>query len=192
MFTQINPAFLSVEDYLASEDGSDIRHEYIGGQLYAMTGTSVRHNRIARSVLVALDAQLRGSPCEVFMADVKLRLTIAGEDIFYYPDLMVCCDPTDHADYYRTRPCLIIEILSDSTERIDRREKLLSYMQIDSLQAYLILSQQAMQATLYRREPSWHPEIFTAPQAVLKLPCAGLELSLATVYEDVPLGADAS
>ena len=186
MVIHLQSRLVTVEDYLASEDGSDIRHEYIGGRLYAMTGASVRHNRIARNTLVALAAQLRGSPCEVFMSDVKLHLTIGGEHIFYYPDLMVCCDPTDCADYYRTRPCLIVEILSESTERIDRREKLLSYMQIEGLQAYLILSQEQVKATLYRRESGWQAEVCNELQAVLKLPCGNLELSLAAVYENQP------
>ena len=175
-----------MEDYLASEDGGDIRHEYIGGRRYAMTGASVRHNRIARNTLVALAAQLRGSPCKVFMSNVKLHLTIGGEGIFYYPDLMVCCDPADCADDYRTRPSLIVEALSESTERIDRREKLLYYRQIDSVQACLILSQEDVKATLYRQESGWQAETFSDPGAVLDLSCAGLKLALAAVYENQP------
>jgi len=175
MTTHPQTRFVTVEDYLASEDGGHIRHEYIGRRLYAMTDANLRHNRIARNTLIALATQRRDSTCEVFMADVKLRLTIRGEDIFYYPDLMVCCDPAGCADNYRTRPGLIVEVLSESTERIDRCEKLLSYRQIDSLQAYLILSQEEVKATLYRRESGWRAETFSDPGAVLDLPCAGLK-----------------
>ena len=183
--------FLSVEDYLAGEEQSDLRHEYIDGHVYAMTGASVRHNLIASNILVALRSQARGSTCEVFMSDVKLRLAIAGKDIFYYPDLMVCCDPADRAAYYRSKPCLIVEILSDSTARIDRQEKLFAYIQIESLQAYLILSQEALYATLHRREDDWRGAVFTDPQSILKLPCAGgLELPLVAAYEGIALGTD--
>ena len=82
MATYPQSRLVTVEDYLASEDGSDVRHEYIDGRLNAMTGASVQHNRIARDTLIALEAQLRGSPCEVFMSDVKLYLTSEGEEIF--------------------------------------------------------------------------------------------------------------
>jgi len=191
MTIQPNSHFLSVEDYLAGEEQSELRHEYIDGQVYAMTGASVRHNLIASNLLVALRSQSRRSTCQVFMSDVKLRLAIAGKDIFYYPDLMVCCDPADRAAYYRSKPCLIVEILSDSTARVDRQEKLFAYIQIESLQAYLILSQEALYATLHRREDDWRGEIFTDPRSMLTLPCAGgLELPLAAAYEGIALGTD--
>lgn len=186
MTTHSQTTFVTVKDYLASEDGGHIRHEYISGQLYAMADANLRHNRIARNTLVALATQRHGSTCEVFMADVKVRLTVGGEDIFYYPDLMVCCDPADYAGDYCARPGLIIEVLSGDTERIDRGEKLWSYRQIDSLQAYLILSQEEVKATLYRRESGWRAETFCDPGAVLVLPCAGLKLALAAVYENQP------
>lgn len=183
--------FLSVEDYLAGEEQSDLRHEYIDGQVYAMTGASVRHNLIASNLLVALRSQSRGSTCQVFMSDVKLRLAIAGKDIFYYPDLMVCCDPADRAAYYRSKPCLIVEILSDSTARVDCQEKLFAYIQIESLQAYLIVSQEALQATLHRRQDDWRGTVFTESEATLTLPCAsGIDLLLAAVYEGVTLGEE--
>jgi Uma2 family endonuclease len=183
--------FLSVEDYLAGEEQSDLRHEYIDGQVYAMTGASVRHNRIAINLVRHFGSQLQGSSCEVFMSDVKLRLAIAGKDIFYYPDLMVCCDPADRAAYYRSKPCLIVEILSDSTARIDRQEKLFAYIQIESLQAYLIVSHETLHATLHRRQDDWWGEVFTDPQSMLTLPCAGgLELPLAAAYEGIALGTD--
>ena len=133
-----------------------------------MTDANLRHNRIARNTLVALATQRHGSTCEVFMADVKVRLTVGGEDIFSYPDLMVCCNPADCADDYCTRPGLVIEALSENTERIDRGEKLWSYRQIDSLQAYLLLSQEEVISTLYRRESGWRAETFSDREG-----CAG-------------------
>ena len=176
------PELLPVEDYLAAEEASDIRHEYIGGRLYAMTGASVRHNRIAINLLTAIEPATRDKGCEVFMADVKLHLRAGGEDMFYYPDLMVCCDPSDDHPYYRERPCLLVEILSESTERIDRREKWLAYTQIASLQGYLILSQDRMQGTLYRRDTDWHGVSVEDSAHGIALPCTTAAPSLAEFY----------
>ncbi len=173
---------LTVEDYLAGEDASDIRHEYIGGRIYAMTGASVRHNRIAINLLTAIEPAARAKGCEVFMADVKLHLQAGGEDVFYYPDLMVCCDPSDDHPYYRERPCLLVEILSESTERIDRREKWMAYTQIPGLQGYLILAQERMQASLYRRDADWRGVHVDEPDQCLDLPCVELAPTLAALY----------
>ena len=98
---------LSVLDYLAGEDGAEIRHEYIDGQLYAMTGASDRHGLITGNILAALRPLIRGTPCQLFANDMKVRLNISRQDIFYYPDLLLSCDPTDRETYYRSRPCLL-------------------------------------------------------------------------------------
>jgi Uma2 family endonuclease len=84
------------------------------------------------------------------MADMKVYLKIAGEDVFYYPDLLVSCDPEDNEKYYRTRPCLIVEVLSPTTERIDRREKFMAYTSLPSLQEYILIAQDR-QAVIYMR-----------------------------------------
>ncbi len=188
MSAQLQPRWLSVTDYLAFEEGSEIKHEYINGEIYAMAGASVRHNRIAGNLFARLLAHLRGSPCQVFFADVKLHLKELGADIFYYPDLMVCCDPNDRDPYYRTRPCLIIEVLSSGTARIDRGEKLFAYARLGSLQGYLLLEQDRIGAILHWREGGdWRRAEFNDPQAELTLPCAGLTIRLAELYEGTGL-----
>ncbi len=179
------PQQLSVEDYLRGEEGGDVRHEYIGGDVYAMVGTSDRHNLIAVNLATALRPHLRGTPCRLFMSDMKVRLRVASDEAFYYPDLLLACDPDDRATYYRTRPCLIVEVLSETTERIDRREKLLAYTGIDSLQEYLLLSQNRVEAELHRRVDGWRAQIVTTGD--VRLQCLDLAVPLATVYEDVPL-----
>ena len=121
MSAQLKSHWLSVPDYLAFEESSEIKHEYINGEIYAMAGTSVRHNRIVGNLYTRLLERMRGSPCEVFFVDVKLHLQQLRQDIFYYPDVMVCCDPQDREPYYRTRPCLVVEVLSSGTARIDQR-----------------------------------------------------------------------
>ncbi|MFO1422116.1 MAG: Uma2 family endonuclease [Candidatus Competibacteraceae bacterium] len=188
MSAQFQPRWLSVEDYLAFEERSEIKHEYINGEIYAMAGASIRHNRIAGNLFARLLAHLRGSPCEVFVADVKLHLKELGADIFYYPDLMVCCDPNDRDPYYRTRPCLLVEVLSSGTARIDRGEKLFAYARLDSLQGYLLLEQDRIGAALHWREGGdWRRAEFSDPDAELTLPCAGLTIQLAELYEGTGL-----
>ena len=151
---------VSLQEYLAGEQQSEMRHEYINGTTHAMGEASAAHNLIAGNVFVALHAAARQSPCQVFMADMKVYLNIAGEDIFYYPDLLVSCDPEDREEYFRAAPCLIVEVLSPTTERIDRREKFLAYTSLPSLQEYLLISQDRQAITLFRRKNNWQPELF--------------------------------
>lgn len=191
MSAQLKPRWFSVEEYLAFEQASEIKHEYVNGEIYAMTGVSVRHNRITLNLASRLIGHLRGSPCEVFAAEVKLYLKELNQDIFYYPDLMVCCDPNDRDMYWRSRPCLIVEVLSNSTARIDRSEKYLTYIQLESLHGYLLLEQNKISATLYRRNGNnWQREEFNDPQAALTLPCAELTVQLAEIYAATGLPED--
>lgn len=95
MSTRTNSNHLSVDDYLEGERQSEVRHEYIGGEVYGMVGASDRHNLIAGNLFAVLRPLVRGTPCQLFMADMKVHLSVAGEDAFYYPDLMLACDPTD-------------------------------------------------------------------------------------------------
>jgi len=188
MSAQLQLRWLSVEDYLVFEERSEIKHEYINGEIYAMAGASTRHNQIAGNLFARLLNHLRGSPCQAFIADVKLHLKELGVEIFYYPDLMVCCDPNDRDPYYRTRPCLIVEVLSGRTARTDQQEKLFSYKRLDSLQDYLLLEQDRVGATLYWRENSeWRRADFNNPSDELNLPCAGLTVPLAELYEGTEL-----
>src|SRR5690349_4354120 len=118
-------AALTVEEYLAGEGRSESRHEYIGGIGYGMGCGSEGHNIISLNLASALRSHLQKQPCRVFMVDMKVRLQIGRDDIFYYPDIMVACDPRDTDRYFKRYPKVLIEVLSDETERTDRREKLL-------------------------------------------------------------------
>ena len=150
------PAFLSISDYLQGEQHSPIRHEYLNGEIFAMTGGSEEHNRIAGNLYAALLSHLRGSGCKTFIADMKVQIQdgVNRSDIFYYPDVMVTCDPQDQQRYYKTRPCLIVEVLSPSTEKLDRREKRLNYQTLASLQDYLLVRQDRAEVDLYHRDDS--------------------------------------
>lgn len=174
---------LSVEDYLAGEELSDIRHDYISGTVYAMGGRSEEHGIITGNLCAALHGHLRGKRCRAFVADMKVRLLLRGEDVFYYPDILVTCDPRDTHRYYKQFPSVLIEVMSASTERIDRREKRWSYLQLESLEEYVLVAQDKMEVTIYRRANDWAAEILQGPQAILTL--ASLEFSL--LYEGVPV-----
>jgi Uma2 family endonuclease len=176
-------ASISVEDYLAGELKSAIRHEYMGGVVYAMAGTSSEHNIICQNLLIALRSHLRGKPCQVFMENLKLRLRTAQEDVFYYPDLIVTCDPRDTERYFKTFPRVLIEVLSPDTERIDRREKFFSYTQIESLEEYILVAQDQTEVTVYRRAGNWRPEVTNQPQQQLRIECLDFTLSLSAIYE---------
>lgn len=176
--------YVKVDEYLEGELVSEVRHEYIGGQVYAMSGASEAHNVLSGNLHAALHQHLRGKPCKVFIADMKVRLNIAQDDIFYYPDLLVTCDPADDAKYYKSQPVVLVEVLSPSTERLDRREKFLSYQRLPSLQEYVLVDQEKMAVTLFRRETDWKPEHLGAGDH-LNLDSVEFGISLTDLYEDV-------
>ena len=177
---------VSLQDYLAGEQRTEIRHEYINGPAHAMGGASATRNLIAGNVFAVLHAAARNSPCQVFMADMKVYLQIAKEDIFYYPDLLVSCDPEDREEYYRTRPCLIVEVLSPTTERIDRREKFMAYTSLPSLHEYILIAQERQAVTVFRRKNKWKPEAFRDGEQ-FSSDCLECTLPLAEVYNGVEL-----
>ena len=176
---------LSVADYLAAEDGAEIRHEYIDGELYAMTGASRHHGLIVGNLYALLRPSLRGTSCQLFANDMKVRLKIAEQDIFYYPDLLLTCDPNDRETYYCSAPCLLVEVLSESTARIDRREKLLAYQTIPSLREYLLIEQDRRAVAIHRRRQDWGTEYVT--DGGIHLDCLEVAVPLDVLYEDVPL-----
>ncbi len=113
---------ISVEDYLTGETVSSVKYEYVYGEVYAMAGTSDNHNRIVGNLYAALLNHLRSSRCEPSMGDIKVRVS---PDVYCYPDVLVSCEENPENSYFRKEPILIIEVLSPSTQEIDRREKLL-------------------------------------------------------------------
>jgi Uma2 family endonuclease len=176
--------FITVDEYIEGELLSEVRHEYIGGQVYAMSGASEAHNVLSGNLHAALHQHLRGKPCKVFIADMKVRLNIPQDDIFYYPDLLVTCDPADDAKYYKSRPVVLVEVLSPSTERLDRREKFLSYQRLPSLREYVLVDQEKKAVTVFRKETDWAPEHQRAGDS-LRLDSVEFGISMADLYEDV-------
>lgn len=176
---------VSVEEYLEGERHAEVRHEYIDGAVYAMVGASDAHGLIVTAMAYALLPAARRKGCQLFTSDMKVRLEIGDQTLFYYPDLQVSCDPEDRERYFRTRPCLIVEVLSEGTERIDRREKLLAYQTLASLQEYLLVAQDERHVTVYRRRNGWRAEYVT--EGAIPLDCLDEPLAMEAIYADVDL-----
>ena len=176
---------ISPQEYLAGEEYSDVRHEYVAGYIYAMTGASEAHNLIAGNLHAALHTHLRGNPCRVFVNDMKVRVS----NDFYYPDLMVCCNPADNAPYYKTHPILLIEVLSPTTERADTLEKRIAYQTLESLYEYALVAQDKLEIRIYRRiDKGWELETLGAGDT-MSFSSIALALPLEQVYEEIDLAS---
>lgn len=184
--TAIPKPRMTVEDYLANELASEIRHEYIDGEVYAMAGASRAHGAIVAAMMYSLKPHARRKGCQLYSSDMKVRLDFAGKTIFYYPDLVASCDPGDRDPYFTSSPSLIVEVLSEATERIDRREKLLSYIRLESLVEYVIVEQARRAVEIYRRRNDWLPDIIeeTGEVQLDSLACA---ITLDDIYADLAL-----
>ena len=174
--------YVSVEEYLEGELHSQLRHEYVAGHVYAMAGASDDHNRIAGNIFSFLHSALRGKPCEPFINDMKAKIQLASA--FYYPDVLVACDPADKEMYYRERPVVIVEVLSPETRRTDEREKATAYRLVSSIEAYLLVEQYRLRITvLHRADNDWRREVIEGRTAALKLECLGVEIPMERIYE---------
>ena len=182
---QARPARISPEEYLSWEQRNEYKSEYVDGEIYAMSGANRRHNVLCTNMLYhAANAAKARAGCQAFGPDMMVR--IADGRCFYYPDLSVCCDPEDTHDTYLVRPCFLVEVLSPSTARIDRREKRTHYLTLDSLREYAMIDQDRMRIELYRRESrDWSGYLLDQPHDVMESSCLGLRLTLAQVYADI-------
>ncbi|HEX7314408.1 MAG TPA: Uma2 family endonuclease [Pyrinomonadaceae bacterium] len=174
---------LSVAEYLEGEKEAEVRHEYVAGQAYAMAGASARHNRISLNIAGRLNDLLADDECQAFMADMKVRV---APDLVYYPDVVVACDPPGGDAYVRTEPRLVVEVLSPSTERADRHEKLAAYKSCPSVREYALVSQERMLVELHRRVgDGWETELLTEADERCAFDSVGLTLTLADIYRNV-------
>ncbi len=176
---------ISVAEYLSGEPLSHVKHEYIGGRVFAMAGASRDHNEAAGQCYAALRAHLRGHACRPFMSDMKVRLLLQQQEIFYYPDVVVGCDPRDTDDHSLRFPKVIIEVLSETTQRLDRLEKFTAYISIPTLEEYVLVAQDRAEVTVFRRRAGWAAEILSGMDAILVLESVDLHLPLRTIYENV-------
>ena len=175
----------SPEEYLAGEELAETRHEYVGGIVYAMAGAKNRHNQIATNILGELYAALRDRACQPFNSDAKVRVRHGSNVRFYYPDAMVVCEPNSLEETFQDRPVVIFEVLSESTERTDREEKLRAYQSTPSLCAYVVVESERLGLTCHHRpdpDTPWTVERIEGRGDVLSLPAIGCALPLVAIY----------
>lgn len=174
--------FITPEDYLESERRSEERHDYLNGRIVVVEGACVEHEIVAGNLAAAVHMHLKGKPCQAFKSGMKLRIRTMGNDLFYYPDVMVTCDPADTHRYYREKPKLVIEVLSEDTNK-DLVEKFFAYKTIPSLEEYVIVNPNpaAREVRILRRSSGWEPaEICRDGEFILE--SVGLTLKVSDLY----------
>lgn len=171
---------LNIPDYLQGEKVSEIKHEYVDGQVLAMAGASVNHHRISRNLLTRLSAQLPAS-CEAFVSDMLIKTSATR---FRYPDLVVLCEDTEGDQQFVGNPVLIIEVLSKSTRQQDKGHKRTEYLSLPSLQEYLLVEQDFVEVEILRRSQAWRPENYYLG-ATVTLESIGVTLTVEEIYQRV-------
>ena len=177
--------YISPEEYLKLEELSQVKHEYIQGETYAMAGASDTHVTLSVNLVTLLRNHVRGSGCRVYMSDMKAR--IESRNIYYYPDVMVTCDERDKAfQSFKRHPCLIIEVLSKGTEAFDRGDKFADYQELETLQEYVLISQKRQRVECFRRntEGLWVLHSYTQGNEI-HLASVDFRTSMDAIYEDV-------
>jgi Uma2 family endonuclease len=180
--------YLTPEEYLALERKAEFKSEYLDGVVYALAGASTRHNLIVANIITAIGVQLKGRPCKVYPSDLKVR--VPSSKRFFYPDVSVVCGDDEFADDEKDvilNPTLIVEVTSETTAGFDRGKKFLSYQQINSLQEYLLVSQDEILVEGYSRQgnDTWLYTKVTGLEGSLTLPSIACELALKDVYDKV-------
>ena len=183
--------YLSPEEYLAFERKATTKHEYLNGQIVAMSGASFAHNFITVNIATSLNIQLMEGECRVATSDMRVKVTQI--DSYFYPDVVVVCgEPRAEDDTFDTllNPTLIVEVLSPSTEGYDRGEKFEHYQQIASLKDYILISQDEVHVEYYYcQENEWLQTEFQGLEDVLSLLSIGCELRLSDIYRRVEIAS---
>ncbi|MCK5728860.1 MAG: Uma2 family endonuclease [Methylococcales bacterium] len=174
---------ISINEYLQGELVSDIKYEYINGDVFAMAGAKRSHNIISMNLAILLGTHLKDTPCQTYGSDMKVGILTESDDVFYYPDLHVSCEKSDN-ELYNVEPKLIIEVLSDSTERKDRAEKFRDYRKLNSLEEYVLVAQESLRVEIYRRCDQWEL-VLLENEAQFCLDSIALSLNTLELYENV-------
>ncbi|HBE16740.1 MAG TPA: hypothetical protein DEG17_04480 [Cyanobacteria bacterium UBA11149] len=187
MIANLNASYISPEDYLEGEKISPIKHEYIQGEIYAMAGASKAHGIITLNLATRLKNHLRGSGCIPYTTDVKVQ--IEAGNVYYYPDVTVTCDERDRAslneDFIRY-PRLVVEVLSPKTAAFDRGNKFADYRTLESLEEYVLISQERISVECFRRnaEGRWELYVYSNGDEI-HLASIDFRCPIAALYEDV-------
>jgi len=178
------PELMTREEFLGLEDPDSNRYEFVNGVIRLMSGPSVAHCYIAQNFYAVLRAHLRGGPCVPFCTGGNVKLSPGMDEIVYKPDVYVSCEQTAWDEKSIPNPKFVVEVLSASTERIDRREKSVNYRRTPSMEEYVIASQKCAELTIYRRATRWLPEIVSGLSAIAEFRSLGMSVPLSVIYED--------
>lgn len=173
----------SYEEYLQIDESSELRSEYVYGEIFAMAGASMNHNQFAGNLFFLFRLGLKNSKCRTYMSD--MRLEIQYEAIYYYPDVILTCSETDLSNKKSvSNPILLVEVLSKSTADKDLHDKLQHYLKIPSLQYYMVVAQDEVSILLYERTSlGWGIRIFTNENDTVDLPLIGMNLAVNDIFE---------
>ncbi len=179
---------ITPQEYLAWERLQETRHEYVNGEIHAMTGASRRHNLVNGNIFAALHSRMRGKPCEVYSNDMRVKVNATG--MYTYPDIVVACGQPQFEDQSvdtLLNPLLIVEVLSESTEGYDRGAKFLHYRKLSSLREYVLVAQTECRVEHYLRqdENHWLLTEYQALDETLNLVALDCALPLRELYERV-------
>ncbi len=180
---------MTAADFLAWDATQTVRHEFIAGEVFAMAGAGEGHVTAALNVAMQLRAHLAGTPCRVFITDMKLRVDAA--DAYFYPDVMVTCSAADAAQaLVKREPLLVVEVLSPATAAYDRGDKFAAYRRLDSLREYLLVDADGRRCDLYRKgdDGLWVLHPTEAGQGVA-LASVGLDIGAAALWAEMPPAA---
>lgn len=184
--TAEKPELFSLEEYFEIEASSSILHEYIAGEIYDMADPSQAHEIIVMNLAAPLHAHVQGRPCRIYPGRRQLQFKIGEDDFVYRPDVWMACGEVRNAKgEYVDEPRLVIEVLSLSTARFDRREKVASYREIPSIEEYVLVAQRPARVVIYRRAEQWRPQLLENLESILELPSVGLALPVARIYAGV-------
>ncbi|HXX79135.1 MAG TPA: Uma2 family endonuclease [Ktedonobacteraceae bacterium] len=176
--------WVSVEEYLAIDNASDVRFEYIQGQIRMLAGGSRNHALIAHNLHGLLYEHLHGTPCAAYTSDMRVQVAI---DRYYYPDVTVSCDE-DEEDNALHSPRVIFEVLSPSTEAIDRTEKLEANRELPSVEDYVLVSSERQAVEVHhrdRKQKYWITRIYSSGDTV-RIASLDVEFPMDEVYERIP------
>jgi Uma2 family endonuclease len=181
---------ITAAEYLEGERKSDIRHEFVDGRIYAMSGASLRHNSICGDAYELLKRHLQDGPCRTFIEAVKVELADDITEAYYYPDVFVTCEPTDDDSHVARHPKLIIEVLSPSTSRNDRGDKLANYKRMPSVEEIVHIEQDWPEIFIVRRSDRWKKHIFTQLDSLVHLESIDLTVPVSAFYRSAPFPDD--
>lgn len=186
--TLVENLLITPREYLDGEHFADIKHEYIEGEVYAMAGAGDAHVAVSGNTYALIKSHLRGSGCRTYIADMRVR--IGDDDAFFYPDVMVSCDPDDQLpeqNYVKNSPKLIVEVLSPSTENQDRGRKFILYRRLSSLEEYVLINPHEYYVELYRRYANnqWMLISYEGEDERVEFTSIEMQCTLAELYEDV-------